>query len=341
MERYGLSVRSRYCRVSDDELDGLIRLVVHRFPNAGYRMIQAHLRSIGFNVQESLIRASVQRVDPEGVATRWSRHRSIHRRVYSVPYPNALWHIDGNMSLIRWGFTIHGAIDGYSRLITYLRCSLNNKAQTVARYFVEACSFLGIPSRVRSDFGGENFDIAQFMLLLRGLRRGSHITGQSTRNQRVERLWRDVFANCLSLYYKLFYYLEDCRALDPDNNLHLLALQFVYKPRIEHSLNSFRDAWNNHSLRTENSCSPLQLWTAGLLLHAGSQQAAVQEIFGDMLISGEQDDDGDSGSSALETDVDGVENQQLIHHLQQHIDPLGASPIWGIDLYSEALHLIH
>ena len=100
MERYGLSVRNRYCVVSGDELDGLVTLIVHRFPNAGYRMIQAHLRSIGLNVQESLVRASVQRVDPLGVASRRSRHRCIQRRVYSVPHPNALWHINGNLSLI-------------------------------------------------------------------------------------------------------------------------------------------------------------------------------------------------------------------------------------------------
>ncbi len=39
-----------------------------------------------------------------------------------VPHPNAVCHIDGNMSLIRWGFVIHGGIDGYSRMVTYLSC---------------------------------------------------------------------------------------------------------------------------------------------------------------------------------------------------------------------------
>ena len=30
-------------------------------------------------------------------------------------------HIDGNHKLIRWGFVIHGGIDGFSRKIMYLR----------------------------------------------------------------------------------------------------------------------------------------------------------------------------------------------------------------------------
>ncbi len=55
----------------------------------------------------------------------------------------------------------------------------------------------------------QNFDVAQLMIALRGLNRGSHITGQPTRNQRIERLWRDVFENCLHSYYSLFYMLED------------------------------------------------------------------------------------------------------------------------------------
>ena len=55
--------------------------------------------------------------------------------------------------------------------------------------------------------GGENCSVAQFMLLLRGLNRGSHMTG-STRNQRIERLWPDVYNHCTSLFYHLFYLMK-------------------------------------------------------------------------------------------------------------------------------------
>ena len=55
----------------------------------------------------------------------------IYRRVYSVPGPNYLWHIDGNHKLIKYRIVIHGGgIDGSSRL-TYLKCTSNNWAETV------------------------------------------------------------------------------------------------------------------------------------------------------------------------------------------------------------------
>ncbi len=40
-------------------------------------------------------------------------------------------YIDGNMPLVRRGGVIHGGIDGYSRVITYLNCSNDNTADTV------------------------------------------------------------------------------------------------------------------------------------------------------------------------------------------------------------------
>ena len=38
------------------------------------------------------------------------------------------------------------------------------------------------------------------------------LTGKSTHNQRIERLWRDVFSQVIK--YELFYYLEDEGFLD-------------------------------------------------------------------------------------------------------------------------------
>ncbi len=159
----------------------------------------------------------------------------------------------------------HGAIDGYSRLIVFLQCSNNNTADTVYELFLSAIQQFGLPSRVRSDYGGENTRVATHMLECRGYNRNSMITGSSVHNQRIERLWRDMHRCVTVIFYKLFYYLEQNGYLDPNNTFHRYALHYVYLPRINKSLNAFREGWNCHGIRTEHNLSPHQMFVRGAL----------------------------------------------------------------------------
>ena len=47
------------------------------------------------------------------------------------------------------------------------------------------------------------------------------LTGSSVHNQCIEGLWRDTFKCVLSLYYKVFHYLEGEGKLDPDYEIDL------------------------------------------------------------------------------------------------------------------------
>ena len=256
LKEVGVSVQ-KYSDISDDELDGIVKQIQQEYPNCGQQLIQGFLRDKGVHVQRHRLRDSVRRTDNLRRYVRW--HDVISRRTYSVKRSNSLWHIDGHHSLVRWRMVIHGAIDGYSRMVVYLFCSTNNKSITVYNLFIKAIEEYGVPSRIRSDKGGENVLVCHYMVSYRGTGRGSHIAGSSVHNQRIERLWRDVYRCVCSTYYETFYTLEAMGVLDPTNENDLFVLQCVYLPRINKSIEEFRRAWNLHPIRTERNWTPRQL----------------------------------------------------------------------------------
>ena len=67
--------------------------------------------------------------------------------------------------------------------------------------------------------------------------------------------------------------------LIPANALYLFCLHFVYIPRINRHLTSWREAWNKHPLRTEHNLTPEQLWTSGLRRIATSGNQIANEVF--------------------------------------------------------------
>ena len=269
---------SDYSSVSDAELDDLVGSIVDLYPQSGQKTVSGRLRSQGYRVQRHRVRESLRRVDPSGVEARV--RTVLHRRKYHVRSPNSLWHLDGYHKLIRWKIVIHGGIDGYSRLITYLRVAGNNRASTVLSGFMGAIEEYGTPSRIRIDKGGENVLVSQYMIEHpeRGPNRHSVIAGRSVHNQRIERLWRDLYSGCVCTFYSFFYFLEEIGLLDVCSTIDLYALHFVFLPVIQTQLDIFREGWANHSIRTEKSRTPLQLWILGLnQMH--SQDPEATEVY--------------------------------------------------------------
>ena len=249
-----------YDVITDDEVDDILRIYKTTHQNDGEKVIRGHLRNLGLTIPRQRVRASIHRIDPEGVKAR--ARTTIKRRKYQVGAANEVWHMDGNHKLIRWKFVVHGAIDGYSQLIVFLNCASNNRALTVLEGFLSAVYSYGLPQKLRTDRGGENIDAWRFMIEQRGNDK-CVIVGSSVHNERIERLWRDVHRAVLSPFKEIFIRLEEEGVLDVNNDVDLFCLHSIFLSRINQCLQEFIGSWNNHPLSTEGHMTPLQLYVTG------------------------------------------------------------------------------
>ena len=194
-----------FTEISDQRLDELVIRYKQTHPLDGERMLIGYLRSQDIHLPRRRIRECIHRVDAGGVRSR--SVKLIQRRTYYAKGANYVWHMDGNHKLVRWKFVIHGAVDGYSRLVTFLKCSTNNRASTVLDSFIAATQNFGLPKKLRTDLGGENVEAWDYMVSHHG-DESCIITGSSVHNERIERMWRDVSRSVITPFKKIFVHME-------------------------------------------------------------------------------------------------------------------------------------
>ncbi|XP_068702664.1 uncharacterized protein [Montipora foliosa] len=329
------------------ELREVVEEIKSRSMDAGIIMIEGELAARNLYASRSDISDALISVDPVGANLRW---RNLTPRVtYSVPAPNSLWHLDGNHKLIRWRLVVHGGIDGYSRLVVYLKCSDNNRAATVASLFVSATEEFCWPSRIRIDKGVENGEVKRLMLQRRGEGRGSVLQGSSVHNQRIERLWRDMRKMVTEYFRRLFYFLENQALLDATSEIDLAALHLVFIPRINNSLRNFKASWNNHKLSTENQKTPNQLYILGMLRMFGSNHSAVRDFFEENIVAENYGVSEPEIADAILPErnevvvpVNAVSlSGECLVELQRLVDPHSHDGNHGISMYIQARDIIN
>lgn len=174
------------------------------------------------------------------------------------------------------------------------------------------------------------------------------LTGQSVHNQRIERLWRDVHNYVITFYKNVFYYLESMEMLDPNNEIDVYALHYVFLPRLNKALYLFVMQWNNHPLSSEHGCTPFQVWTQGFYNYAQSDYTTVREVLDPNSVNFQHygiDDDGplpnvqtqnfvEIPRSAIELTGDKLQT------LMGDLDPLTNDNDHGVTAYQRAKNVL-
>ena len=137
------------------------------------------------------------------------------------------------------------------------------------------------------------------------------------------------------LYYRLFYFLELEGLLDPLNHKHLFALRYVYKPRIQRSLDQFKDGWNNHNIRAEcnRTLYQLHVHSALMLQWSGLVTLDFFETVSDNYGVDEAGFATTDNSSSGTVDIYRVEfdlSKQYYSQLTASIDPLKNNSIFSV-----------
>lgn len=238
--------------------EGIIRLFESGFGNAGYRTIWRLLNvTLGVRATQVTVNRLLQLLDPEGLVLR--RGRRLRRRIYSNGGPNCIIHIDGYDKLKPYGFSIHGAIDGFSRKLLWLKVLRSNKnPYSISKLYLDMVSEHGrVPKVIRCDAGTENVVVKDLQLLLRNnhedvIQGGPCcIVNRSTGNQRIEAFWSFLKRIFTVKWRNMFMDLEQIGLFESASPDDIENMRMWFSSVIQLELDHIKSYWNSHRIRLQ------------------------------------------------------------------------------------------
>ena len=263
-----MGLTRRFERTGESPVADIITAIIHELNGSGkclgYRaMWRRLLQEHQLHIKRDTVLELMWLIDPQGVQRR--KAKRLLRRNYCSAGPNYLWHIDGYDKLKPYGFAIHGAIDGFSRRILWLRVGVtNNNPLVIAGYYLQCLEQHKCAPRIlRCDLGTEN---TMLKLLQPYFRYGgddrfaglnSIILGKSTSNQRIEAWWSIYRKQNADWWISYFKDLRDSGVYQDGNPLHNECLRFCFMGVIQAELDRIVKEWNIHTIASkQNSDGP-------------------------------------------------------------------------------------
>ena len=249
LKENGLSRRTNLniTNVIQETRDRIVSIVDGSESSSGYRSIWYSLQLAGFCVPRNLVQRILKDTGPEGTESR--RRNRLRRRIYRNPGPNYAWHIDRHDKLQPFGFAIHGAIDGYSRKILWLRdLRSNNSSSIIGNIYLDCVKeFQGCPTKLITDSRTGNVLTAALQTYFRQDVNAHHYV-PSTRNRRIESSW-SFFTKSKGRWWKHFFLdLESNGRLGMTFLIDRECLWFSFASILQSELDVMKDHWNSHRI---------------------------------------------------------------------------------------------
>lgn len=222
----------------------------------GYRAMHQRLQRKGVRATREEVRLCLREMDPDGVHQR--TRRRFHRRTYYCSGPNQVWHIDGYDKLKPYGFAIHGAIDGFSRKVLWLKVSRSNKNPAIiAKYFLEYVKSLsGTAEKVYADPGTENGNTGGIQNFFRRESENPELSYRlvkSVYNQRIESWWGILRRQTGQQWINFFQEMHETGDFSNSDPLQVECMRYCIMPVLQNDLDEIRQLWNTHRIRSNRS----------------------------------------------------------------------------------------